>query len=212
MNGDLLFRILFLALFLPGTAIRGYYTRKVRATRKKRSIKERFEDTAQAEGKACAILLIAQGIYLIVTVPIYLLFSPSLFWFDLPIPDWLRWLGVGLGILSLPFLIWVQHTLGKHWTISLELQEDHKLVTSGPYRWVRHPMYTVHIVYFFSWVLVSANLLLLINYLLTIILLFARIPKEEKMLLDQFGDEYRAYMKRTGRLLPRFRREADKEE
>jgi len=212
MNGDLLFRVLFLAVFLPGAIIRGYYTRKVRATRKKCSIKERFEDTVQGEGVACAILLIAQGVYLIVIVPMYLLFSPGLFWFHLPIPDLLRWLGVALGIVSLPFLTWVHHVLDKHWDISLTLREDHKLVTSGPYRWVRHPMYTVHIVYFFTWVLVSANLLLLINYLLTIILIFARIPKEEKMLLDQFGDEYRAYMKRTGRLLPRFRREADKGE
>lgn len=97
MNGDLVFRILFLALFLPGIAIRGYYTLKVRATRKERSIKERFEDTAQAEGKACAILLIAQGMYLIMIILIYLLFSPSLFWFHLPILDWLRWLGFGLG-------------------------------------------------------------------------------------------------------------------
>jgi len=212
MNGDLLFRVLFLAVFLPGTIIRGYYTRKVRATRKKRSIKERFEDTVQAEGKACAILLIAQGVYLIVIVPMYLLFSPSLFWFHLSMPDWLRWLGVGLGIISLPFLTRVHYVLDKYWDISLTLREDHKLVTSGPYRWVRHPMYTVHIVYFFTWVLVSANLLLLINYLLTIILIFARIPKEERMLLERFGDEYRAYMKRTGRLLPRFRREEDKEE
>jgi len=212
MNGDLLFRVLFLAVFLPGTIIRGYYTRKVRATRKKRSIKERFEDTVHAEGEACATLLIAQGVYLIVIVPMYLLFSPSLFWFHIPIPDLLRWLGVAFGIISLPFLTWVHHVLDKHWDISLTLQEDHKLVTSGPYRWVRHPMYTVHIVYFFTWVLVSASLLLLINYLLTIILIFARIPKEERMLLDQFGDEYRAYMKRTGRLLPRFRQETDKEE
>ena len=212
MDGELIFRILFLVLFLPGVTVRGYYARKVRATRKKRSIKERFEDTAQAEGKACAILLIAQGVYLIIAVPLYLLFSPWMFWSQLPIPDSLRWLGVGLGIISLPFLTWVHHVLDKHWSVSLTLQEDHKLVTSGPYRWVRHPMYTVHIVYFFTWVLVSANLLLLINYLLTIILIFARTPKEEQMLLEQFGDEYRAYMKRTGRLLPRFRREADKEE
>jgi len=209
---DVVFRILFLVLFLPGVAIRGYYARKVQVTRKKRSIRERFKDTVQAEGKACAILLIAQGIYLILAVPLYLLFSPSLFWFHLPISDWLRWLGVGLGIISLPFLAWVHYVLDKHWSISLELQEDHTLVTSGPYRWVRHPMYTVHIVYFFTWVLVSANLLLLINYLLTLILIFGRIPKEEQMLLEQFGDEYRAYMKRTGRLLPRFRRKADKDE
>lgn len=60
--------------------------------------------------------------------------------------------------------------------------------------------------------LISANLFLLIFFLLSTALIFARIPKEEKMLLEQFGDEYRAYMKQTGRLLPRFRREADKEE
>ena len=211
MNGDLLFRILFLVLFLLGVSIRGYYARKVRATQKRRSIKERLEDTVQAEGKAGAILLIAQGIYLIIIVPVYLLFSPSLFWFHLTIPDWLRWLGVGLGVLSLPFLAWVHYVLDKHWDISLTLQENHRLVTSRPYQRIRHPMYTVHIVYFFTWVLVSANLLLLISYLLTILLIMLRIPKEEQMLLDQFGDEYRAYMKRTGRLLPRFRQETDEE-
>jgi protein-S-isoprenylcysteine O-methyltransferase Ste14 len=212
MDYDLMFRLLFLVLFLLGAVIRGYYARRVRTTHKKRSIRERLKDTAKVEGNACAALLMAQGVYLIIAVPIYLLFSPRMFWAQLLIPDLLRWLGVGVGIISLPFLVWVQHTLGKHWTISLELQRGHTLVTGGPYRWVRHPMYSVHIVYFFTWVLVSANLLLLINYLLTIILIFARIPKEETMLLDRFGDEYRAYMKRTGLLLPRFRREAEREE
>lgn len=212
MNDELIFRILFLIIFLPGAAIRGYYRRKGQVTRKKRSILERLKDTAQIEGKACTILLRAQSIYLIIAVPLYLLFSPWMSWSQLSIPDWSRWLGVGVGIISLPFLTWVHHTLGKHWTISLELRENHTLVTSGPYRQIRHPMYTVHIVYFLTWLLVSANLLLLINYLLTIILIFARIPKEEKMLLDQFGEEYRVYMKRTGRLLPRLYHEADKKE
>jgi protein-S-isoprenylcysteine O-methyltransferase Ste14 len=172
-------------------------------------MKERLEDTVQAEGKAGAILLFAQGTFLVITVPLYVLFSPSLFWFDLPVVDWLRWLGVVLGVLSLPFLAWVHYVLDKYWDVSLSLQKDHALVTSGPYRLIRHPMYTVHIVYFFTWVLVSANLLLLINYLLTILLLTLRMLKEEQMLLDHFGDEYRAYMKRTGRLLPRFRQETD---
>lgn len=212
MNDYFLFHILFLVLFLAGSAIRGYYTRKKLALGRKRSAWERFRNTAEMEGMAFAILLLAQGISLIVAVPIYLLFSPRMFWSQLPLPDWSRWLGVGLGIVSLPFLAWVQHVLGKHWSISLELQEDHRLVTSGPYRWVRHPMYTVHVVYFLAWVLVSANLLLLINYVLTITLIFARTPKEERMMLERFGDEYRAYMMRTGRLLPRFRRKADREQ
>jgi len=207
LNGDLLFRILFLVVFVPGIAIRGYYTRRVRATRKRRSWKERLEDTVQAEGKTGAILLIGQGIYLIIAVLLYLLLSPGPSWFDLPIADWLRWLGVASGVLSLPFLAWVHYTLDKHWDISLSLRKDHVLVTGGPYRRIRHPMYTVHVVYFFAWVLVSACLLLLINYLLTILLITLRIPKEEQMLLERFGQEYRAYMNRTGRLLPRFHQE-----
>jgi protein-S-isoprenylcysteine O-methyltransferase Ste14 len=207
LNGDLFFRILFLVLFVPGAVIRGYYTRKVRATVKRRSWKERLEDTVQAEGKVGAFLLIGQGIYLVIAVPIYLLLSPSPLWFDLPMADWLRWSGVALGILSLPFLAWVHYTLDKYWDISLSLRKDHVLVKSGSYRRIRHPMYTVHVVYFLAWVLVSAKLLLLINYLLTILLITLRIPKEERMLLERFGDEYRAYMKRTGRLLPRFDQE-----
>jgi protein-S-isoprenylcysteine O-methyltransferase Ste14 len=207
LNGDLLFRILFLVLFVPGIGIRGDYTRRVRTSRKKRSWNERLRDTVQAEGKTGALLLIGQGIYLIIVVLLYLLLSPSPLWFDLPLADWLRWIGVALGALSLPFLAWVHYTLDKHWDISLSLRKDHVLVTSGPYRRIRHPMYTVHIVYFFAWVLVSANLLLLINYLLTILLITLRIPKEEQMLLERFGEEYRAYIKRTGRLLPRFHQE-----
>lgn len=207
MNGDLLFRILFLVLFVPGVGIRAYYARRLRATRERRSWKKRLENTVQTEGRAGAVLLFGQGIYLCIALPLYLFLSPTLFWLELPVPDWLRWFGVALGILSLPFLGWVHYTLDKHWDVSLSFREDHVLVTSGPYQRIRHPMYTIHIVYFFAWVLVSVNLLLLINYLLTILLITLRIPKEEQMLLERFGEEYRAYMKRTGRLLPRFHQE-----
>ena len=207
MDGDLFFRILFLILFIPGTVIRGYYTLRVRAIRKRRSWNERLRDTVQAEGKAGAVLLIGQGIYLIVALLLYLFLSSIPSWLVLPVADWLRWIGVALGVLALPFLAWVHYALDKYWDVSLSLRKDHVLVTSGPYRRIRHPMYTVHIVYFLTWVLVSANLLLLINYLLTIVLIALRIPTEERMLLERFGDEYRAYMKRTGRLLPNFHKE-----
>lgn len=203
MDAELLFRILFLIVFLPGVTIRAYYTRKVQAAHRKLSMKERLNDIANAEGKANATLLIVQGTYLIIILPLYLLYSPNLPWSHLPIPDLTRWLGVGLGILCLPFLAWVHYVLDKHWSISVAIQEKHTLVTSGPYRRIRHPMYTIHMVYFFTWVLVSADLLFLINYIMTILLISSRIPREERMLLDQFGEEYHAYMERTGRLLPR---------
>jgi protein-S-isoprenylcysteine O-methyltransferase Ste14 len=66
--------------------------------------------------------------------------------------------------------------------------------------------------YELSWVLVSANLLFLIYYALAVLLITLRIPKEERMMLEQFGEEYRVYMKRTGRLLPHIRQENSEEE
>ena len=65
--------------------------------------------------------------------------------------------------------------------------------------------------YVLSWVLVSANLLFLVYYVFSVLLIVVRIPKEERMMLEQFGEEYRVYMKRTGRLLPRFRQQNGEE-
>lgn len=207
MDTELLFCILFLVLFFGGLAIRGYARKRQPGLQ--RSVRERIREAIKVEGKANFILLVFNGVYLIIATVLYLFFVSWMPWSQLPLPEWLRWIGFGAGIISLPFNFWVHHTLGKHWFPSLELKEQHTLVTSGPYSRIRHPMYTVHIVYFFALFLVSANLHFLIVFILTIIMIFVRMPREEQMMLDRFGDEYRAYMKRTGRLLPRFRRGAD---
>jgi protein-S-isoprenylcysteine O-methyltransferase Ste14 len=96
--------------------------------------------------------------------------------------------------------------LGRNWSISLDLRETHKLVTDGVYARVRHPMYTA----FWLWALAQA--LLLPNWvaglsgLVGFGTLYAfRVGREEKLMLDAFGNEYRAYMARTARLVPRLR-------
>jgi protein-S-isoprenylcysteine O-methyltransferase Ste14 len=211
MNDDVVFLVLFVALIFIGTGIRRYYTYKIEKTRQRLSVKERVEEMILAEGKTFTVLLIAQGIYIIVLLPPYLLFPSSFLLFQMPFPVWLRWFGVGLGFLSVPFLAWVHYVLDKSWSITLKLQTDHRLVTSGPYRKIRHPMYTVLIMYELSWVLVSANLLFLVYYVFSVFLIAVRIPREERMMLEKFGEEYRVYMKRTGRLLPRFRQENSEE-
>ena len=66
-------------------------------------------------------------------------------------------------------------------------------------------MYTAHLIYFLSWLLVASNTLFLINYLFTATIIFERIPREEKVLTEKFGQEYVRYMERTGRLIPRIK-------
>lgn len=124
--------------------------------------------------------------------------------FNVPLPAGVRWLGFAIGVLDLALLIWVHHALGRQWSTSLELQRGHELVTTGPYGWVRHPMYTALVVILFALGLVAANLLIALPSIGGILFVVARIGREERMMLEAFGDDYRRYMSRTGRLLPRW--------
>ena len=101
----------------------------------------------------------------------------------------------------------VLRTLGKNITSTVETREEHELVTSGPYRWVRHPLYTVGTSFFVSLSIVAANWFMGLASLMGLVMLLIRLPKEEEKLIERFGDEYRSYMKRTGRLLPRIKRD-----
>jgi len=115
----------------------------------------------------------------------------------------LAWLGAAMFLAALWLFYRVHRELGRNWSDSLEVREQHALVTDGLYRYVRHPMYTA----FFMWAVAQA--LLLPNWIagpaglvgFGTLFLF-RVGREEQMMLDSFGDEYRAYMKRTARLIP----------
>jgi protein-S-isoprenylcysteine O-methyltransferase Ste14 len=103
----------------------------------------------------------------------------------------------------LAFLAWVHQTLREYWSTVLQLRQSHRLITSGPYRHIRHPMYSALTLCFLSLAFVSAAWPLLI-LVLGIVPFFYRVTiKEEEMLIGQFGDEYREYRKRTGRFVPR---------
>jgi protein-S-isoprenylcysteine O-methyltransferase Ste14 len=108
---------------------------------------------------------------------------------------------MGLGI----WLLWRSHVdLGRHWSPTLEVRDGHTLVTGGVFSRIRHPMYAAH------WVWALGQILLLQNWIvgpsmlaLFLPMYFYRVGREERMMLDHFGDEYRGYMKRTGRIVPR---------
>ena len=113
--------------------------------------------------------------------------------------------GVGAMLMTLAiWLFWRSHAdLGRNWSPSLQLREGHELVTEGVYRYVRHPMYAS------EWLWSIAQALLLQNWVagwaglaLFTPLYVMRVPREEQMMLDRFGAEYRSYMNRTGRVVP----------
>jgi protein-S-isoprenylcysteine O-methyltransferase Ste14 len=169
-------------------------------------IKEKLNAAMEEEGRwfmiLTAVVTAIGGIGLV----LYLLAPPWWTWTRLPLGEWTQWLGIVIGIVPLFYLVWVHRHLDTQWSIALELQEDHKLVTSGPYRRVRHPMYLGIFVYTIGLILISSDLLVLVFFAFSISANYWRIPREEQMMIDEFGDEYREYMKRSGRLLPRFRR------
>jgi protein-S-isoprenylcysteine O-methyltransferase Ste14 len=115
----------------------------------------------------------------------------------------LAWLGSLFAIAALGMFHLTHRALGRNWSISLDVRERHELVTNGIYRRVRHPMYSA----FWLWAIAQA--LLLPNWAAGFaglagfgILFFGRITREERMMLETFGDSYRAYMARTGRIFP----------
>ena len=120
-----------------------------------------------------------------------------------------------LGVMGVPILtsgLWLfwraHHDLGVYWSPSLELSAGQHLVTGGIYASIRHPMYASQLLFGISQAFLVQNWIAGVGGLFAFLLLyFARVPKEELMMLEQFGDQYHEYCKRTGRILPRFGRQ-----
>ena len=114
--------------------------------------------------------------------------------------------GVGTALLAVAvWLFWRSHTdLGRNWSPSLQIREGHTLVTGGVYRSIRHPMYAS------IWLWGIAQALVLQNWIagwaslvLFLPMYVLRVPREEQLMLEQFGEAYRMYMNQTGRVIPR---------
>ncbi len=113
-----------------------------------------------------------------------------------------------LGIVAMAaglWLFWRSHVdLGDNWSVTLEIDAKHQLVTRGVYRLVRHPMYTSFFVSGLGQALLLANWIAGPAALAAVaVLVWVRLPNEEAMMVEAFGDEYRDYMRRTGGIVPR---------
>lgn len=197
MDTPAIFRVFLPALLLAFALHRGYYVRKHGAGQK--TLKKREEGVVSGIAGLLGMLGFA-------ALLIYAIQPRWLAWSSLSLPLWLRWTGVLVSLLGFALLQWAQVTLGKSWSDTPRMIETQVLITGGPYRFVRHPIYTAFLLILGSPFLISSNWLIGIAWIgMTLLEVASRIDFEEKLMLEYFGDEYRAYMGRTGRLLPRLR-------
>ena len=126
-------------------------------------------------------------------------------WSQLEIAPWLRFGGAGLGVAAIGLFVWMFKHLGANVTATAQTRPDAQLVTTGPYRWIRHPMYAFGLIWFLAIIVLTASWFMAITGTAGFSFLFIRCRREESNLIKKFGDEYRAYMGRTGRFFLRRR-------
>jgi len=193
VNPELPFRIAVLTLAILIKLVRWPSRRRVGWKASWPGMRRNPLDTAILLGMS-----IAWGVALVTYVFFPATVSPA----ALGLPAWLRWLGVGIAAAGLGLIGWADRALGGNLSVTLRIRDGHTLVTTGPYRRVRHPIYTGGLLYAAAHLLIAANGFVGACFLAPyVLLLLTRIPKEERMMLEAFGDEYRRYVQRTGRLL-----------
>lgn len=193
------FRIPAALFILTGMGISGYFRRQA-----DRETGEKIP--RKADGVVMMSIIRLGGLILWLSPFIYLINPDWMAWSKIGLPEWVRWLGVGIGAFCDFGVYWLFSSIGSGITATSATRSEHKLVTSGPYRWVRHPLYTFGSSMFVAFGMMADNWFIAGLGVLAFILMAIRTPKEEANLIDKFGDEYRKYMKQTGRFLPRLGR------
>jgi len=114
----------------------------------------------------------------------------------------LAWIGAGASVLGLLVALWARFSLGRNWSGVVTLKDDHELVTSGPYRAIRHPIYTALILLFLALALYIDTPIAFLGFPCIIWSCWVKLRQEEALMLKQFPDSYPAYMTLTKRLVP----------
>jgi protein-S-isoprenylcysteine O-methyltransferase Ste14 len=157
------------------------------------------------EGQKQLLGLRLLGLLIWIPLLAYLINPAWVAWARVALPDWVRMIGLVAIVIDSVLVFWMFRSLGTNITPVYEARQSAKLVTNGPYRWIRHPLYAFGFVLMMGLALVTALWWLMVCAVLFIgIFALWRVPKEEAKLIELFGDAYRNYMTRTGRFLPKF--------
>jgi protein-S-isoprenylcysteine O-methyltransferase Ste14 len=142
----------------------------------------------------------------LISLLVYLLYLRGIAWSIIELPGWVQWVGAVVGVVGEVLLAWSHYVLGENFFGGMKIREGHELVEEGPYRWVRHPIYTAFIALGIGLFLLTESWMVGVPWLASIGLALAtRMVEEEAMMIEQFGEAYEEYEARTGRFLPRLR-------
>jgi|SRR5690349_19768495 len=196
METETIFRIILAVLIFAFILHRGYYNAKHPEI--KQDTLKKFDETLPT--RLAAIL----GIVAWIGTMAYIIQPAWLSWSTLPLPLWLRWTGVGIALTGFALLQWAQNTLGKSWSDTPRMMKEQALVIAGPYQLIRHPIYTAFLLILGSTLFISSNWLIGLAFAaMTALEIASRIGFEEALMIEYFGEQYREYMQKTGRLFPK---------
>lgn len=195
MSDDQDFQVALIVYFLVVFPIAFYFRVRSQATGEPLDRRQ--------EGLFILFTLRPAGLLFMFTLLAYAIDPGWLAWSAVPLPAWLRSIGIGLFYAAGALLLWTMHTLGKNLTDTVVTRRAHELVTRGPYQWVRHPFYVAAILLGVGASLAAASWFLPVVGLTFLSLLVLRTRIEEEKLVARFGDAYVTYMERTGRFWPK---------
>lgn len=198
MQDPVIFRLLSLLVLIISIGTSAYFRGQARVGGK--------QIPRAAEPVTFRMLRVLVALPLFVGPILYILNPDWMAWSSFSAPSVLRWAGALLGLVVIAASQWVMRSLGRNVSETVLTKDEQELVTFGPYRWIRHPLYATGLLLFASIGLMAANwFMLLFTLIAAMMIRFVVIPVEERELVARFGDGYRDYSRRTGRLLPRFR-------
>lgn len=194
MGDDVALRLVTLVILLAGITASGMLRR--RADRLGGAVPR------AADGRAMQIALATSALIFYGSVLVWLIYPPALAWAAIALPAGARWLGAALVAAGMALGVWAIAHLGRNVTPTHVAREDASLVTSGPYRYVRHPLYASGLLLLPGCVLATSNVLVLTAGVAGLVAILIRVRREEAELVRRFGAAYTSYMTRTGRIVP----------
>lgn len=196
MENEIIFRIVFFLVLILTFLISGTFRRKARESG---DVIER-----RAEGGVVVFMRLVFALPLFIALLLYIFYPQAIAWSQVMLASWFRYLAAIVAILCIPLIYWVFRSIGKNISETVLTKNNHQLVTHGPYKWVRHPLYASALFLLFSLSIMAANWFLFF-YCIAGLLIFRYlvVPAEETKLIDRFGERYVEYKRNTGALAPR---------